>query len=90
MIAAIHAMVHVHISLHITVLAMRGTLGRMHIAKRRLRRLRCDQYKKGQKYIFHNDIYHTHFGTEMYETFNLEKFSLNVSCLQCDYCGRYS
>jgi hypothetical protein len=30
----------------------------MHIAERRLQRLRCKQDEKGQKYVFHNGIIH--------------------------------
>lgn len=60
MVTAIHTPVHIHIMviLHITLLVMGRTLARMHIAVRGLQRLRCNQYKKGQKYKFHNSIIH--------------------------------
>ena len=56
MVATIHVGVHIMVPLHITMLAIRGTLGLMHIAERSLQRLRCKEYKKGQKYVFHNSI----------------------------------
>ena len=60
MVTTVHAPVHVHIIviLHITMLVMGRTPGIMHIAMRSLQRLRCNQYKKGQKYKFHNSIIH--------------------------------
>ena len=45
--------------LHITVmLAVTRILTITHIAGRSLQRLRCEQYKNGQKNVFHNTIIH--------------------------------
>ncbi len=61
MITAIHALhvavIHIAI-MHVSMGALRRSLGITHIAQRSPQRLRCKQYKYGQKNVFHNTIIH--------------------------------
>jgi len=54
--AAIHAVIAVIV--HVAMLAMSDVLTIMHIAGARLHGLRCEQYKYGQKNVFHSTIIH--------------------------------
>ncbi len=61
MITAIHSthitVVHITV-MHVAMLAETRALTITHIAWRSLQRLRCEQYKNGQKNVFHNTIIH--------------------------------
>ena len=56
MVATIHVL-HITV-MHISMLAVTCILTIKHIAGRSLQRLRCKQYKNGQKNVFHNTILH--------------------------------
>ena len=61
MITAIHithiTVIHIAV-MHVTLLAVARILTITHVARRSLQRLRCEQYKNGQKNVFHNTIIH--------------------------------
>jgi len=52
---------------HVAVLAMSDILTIMHIARARLHGLSCEQYKYGQKNVFHSTIIHLYAVLDVFD-----------------------